>query len=132
MIDTDRTDALSHALRALPLARAPRTLLPRVMAAVAARLAPRRPTWFDWPAWAQVASAVVMLLLVAGASLLRPDLTAWAASLLETDAVRLLERVLRVWQPLVLTVMAIVTALVLTCATFGALLGRVALGGVSR
>jgi len=72
--DLERDDALGRALRQLPLARAPRTLLPRVLAATA-RLAPRpwyTRAWFTWPRVWQASSVAALAVLVAGAVLVSP------------------------------------------------------------
>lgn len=130
----DHLHALHEALRALPLARAPHTLAPRVMAAVQARLHARAVrTWFDWPVLAQVASLAVFLSLVAVAALLWPSVEAAVGGVAEFDAVRLVAWVFRsVWHPVALWFLVFVTVVALACGTFGALLGRVALGGASR
>jgi hypothetical protein len=65
-------------LRALPLLRAPETLLPRVMAAVAAWAS--RPwyqrAWFTWPPAGQVAAVAVLALVAAAILILLPALAA--------------------------------------------------------
>ncbi len=134
----DREDALGQALRAMPSPRAPHTLAPRVMALVQARLAQRdgarpAPTWFEWPVWAQLASVAGFVALVASAALVWPSLERVVSDLVAVDAVRVTAVVYRaVWQPLVWWLLAATTATFLLCATFGALLTRVALGGASR
>lgn len=130
----DRDDALGQALRALPPPRAPRTLAPRVMAAVRARAAGRADrTWFTWPAWAQVASLLAFVGLVASASLVWPALETLAGRVEAFEAVRVAAIAFRaVWQPLAFWFVAGVTATLLLGATFGALLSRIALGGASR
>lgn len=134
----DREDALGQALRAMPSPQAPRTLAPRVMALVQARLATgstQRParTWFEWSVWAQLASVVGFVALVASAALVSPLVERVISDVTSTDAVRVTTMFFRsVWQPLVLWLVVAVTATVLVCATVGALLSRVALGGASR
>ncbi len=134
----DREDALGQALRAMPSPSAPRTLAPRVMALVQARLAhrstqPSTPTWFEWPIWAQVASMVGFVVVVASAALLSPSLERVFTEITSVDAVRVTTVFFRsVWQPLVSWLVVAVTATLLVCATVGALLTRVALGGASR
>jgi hypothetical protein len=68
-------------LRRLPAPRAPRTLTPRVMAAVRARgEAPwYRQPWFAWPAGGRLAAAGLALLLLAAAAW-------WMPSALEVTA----------------------------------------------
>jgi hypothetical protein len=67
----------------LPDPRAPRTLLPRVMAAVQAWVS--RPwyqrAWLTWPRGWQLASAIVLAMLVSGLALLIPDAGAAARGL---------------------------------------------------
>src|SRR5262245_59012249 len=77
----DRDDEFSafidDALRALPAPRAPRTLLPRVLAAKA-ELRPRpwyTRAWLTWPAGWQVASLVVFTALAGGIAMLWPEVT---------------------------------------------------------
>lgn len=130
----DREDALGQALRAMPAPQAPRTLAPRVMALVQAHRAPRvAPTWFEWPVWAQLASVVGFIALVASAALVWPSVEAVTTRVVSVDAVRVATVFFRsVWQPLVGWLVVAVTATLLVCATVGALLTRVALGGASR
>lgn len=129
-------DELHAALRAIPAARAPHTLAPRVMAAVHARLAAHAAaarTWFDWSVAAQLASVVAFMTMVAGAALVWPSVEAFVGQTTSTDAVRVASMLFRsVWQPLMVWVLAGMTVTVLFCATVGALLGRLALGGASR
>jgi hypothetical protein len=129
-----RQDSLGRALRALPDARAPQTLAPRVMAAVAERLrAPLAPTWFDWPVAAQVASVLGFLLLVAGAAMVWPTVAGSVARVQEFEVVRVLAVLWRtVYQPAVSLLLVVLTVLGLVGATCGALLERVACGGSSR
>lgn len=140
----DPSDPLTRALRNLPEPRAPRTLAPRVMAAVHARLAhPPARTWFEWPRTWQVASlASAGGLLVAAVlgwpllvAALQPGLNAIAARAAGVMhdgrlVLELADVVFRgVWHPLVMPFVLFVSAMTLLCATVGALLGRVALGG---
>ena len=58
---------LDRALTELPRPRAPRTLLPRVMAAAAQPAAPPATGWFTWPrAWqgASIAAALALTALI--------------------------------------------------------------------
>ena len=130
----EREDALGRALRALPPAGAPHTLAPRVMAAVGRRLAARVDrTWFTWPVWAQLASAVAFVALVAAAAMAWPPVEAAAGRAMSMDEARVVVVFFRtIWQPLVIWCVVALTATALFCATFGALLSRVALGGASR
>lgn len=132
--DALRTDTLGQALRGLPPAHAPHSLAPRVMAAVRARLAARVPrTWFDLPVMAQVASVVAFVLVIAGLSLTWPLVAGVMDRATSVDGVRVVSVFFRaVWQPLVFWLVAGMTITALLCATCGALLSRIALGGVSR
>ena len=143
----DPLDPLTRALRELPEPRAPRTLAPRVMAIVHARLAhPPAPTWFEWPRVWQVASLSSALALLGAVVVGWPFLVAWMQPGLDAigarmDAVMETGRLAlafagvvfrAVWHPLVMPFVLFVTAMTIACATLGAMLGRVALGGASR
>jgi hypothetical protein len=75
MHPADLEALVDRSLRRLPAPRAPRTLLPRVMAAV--QQWSRRPwyerAWFTWPLWGQAASLAALALLLAGTILVLPD-----------------------------------------------------------
>src|SRR5262245_15794702 len=67
--DPDRDESaldeiIGRALNALPLPRAPRTLLPRTMAAVTQVPRSSARPWFAWPLHWQVASIAAMALIV--------------------------------------------------------------------
>ena len=138
----EREDALGLALRALPAARAPHTLAPRVMAAVHAQLQAGRHaghahtvvrTWFDWSVWAQLASVAAFMVLVASLAMVWPSVDAGLARLSSGGTVRVASLLFHaVWQPLMTWVVAGVTMTALFCAMCGALLTRIALGGASR
>lgn len=140
-------DPITRALRNLPEPRAPQTLAPRVMAIVHARLAhPPARTWFEWPLVWQVAS------LSGAVALLGAVVVGWPylIALLQPAVEGLLARVTpvidgsraawalagvvfrAVWHPVAMPFVLFVTAMTITCATVGAMLGRVALGGASR
>ena len=149
-------DALSavigRELAQLPRPCASRSLMPRVMAAVAtSRPAPR--TWFTWPLEWQVLSIAALAVLVAGAVWSWPiahtamttalaalwgkagAVTSWIAP--ATARVQGVVSVIgSVWrgllQPVVGGVFLILVILCAICAAFGAALGRVALGGASQ
>ncbi|GMV20476.1 MAG: hypothetical protein AMXMBFR57_04250 [Acidimicrobiia bacterium] len=124
-----RHDDLGRALRALPLPRAPRTLAPRVMAAVAARLQRRDYTWFDWPLWAQVGSALGIVLLCAVGALGWTTLSSSPAFESDVSLIRAAVVVARaVWQPVMGTFLVTVTALLLMAGTCAALVSRVVFG----
>jgi hypothetical protein len=173
----DLEDAVDRALKQLPGPRAPRTLVPRVMAAIeterartsSARSAfakasagSRRSSplgssaayvggpWLTWPLAWQVASVAALVVLGVGIARLWPD--AQSAVLQSTprgfadvtsfvmdvaskvSAVANVTRI--VWhglvEPLVGYLLVLVLVMCAACATFGAALGRVALGGVSQ
>lgn len=138
--------ALHRALRALPTPTAPATLAPRVMAAVAARLARRSVvTWFDWPMWARTLSAAAALLVVAFMVWEAPVVLAAVGEMVDSVAAAVTSRLapvvaltdvaaplLNAWQGVALRAVAVLTAFILFAATCGALLDRLALGGASR
>lgn len=141
---------IERELRALPAPRAPRTLLPRVMAAVDASA--RRPwysrAWLTWPGAWQAASVVVLLAAVGGVAMLLPsvqeamtaltfvadvqgDVAATARNVeLATIAVRVL------WNALLAPVVPYAFGLVLlmcaACAVFGTALNHLVFGKALR
>ncbi len=154
MMHPDEIEQLTaRRLRQLPAPRAPRTLLPRVMAAVE-RLSSRpwyARTWFTWPLAGQLLSAGVVLSIVIGyMAWLSPtvqvavdDTVARVTAQLMAPFSGFLEEVRKVsfaarvvWQSALQTVVFILFVLVLlmfaACAAFGVALDRVALGGASR
>jgi hypothetical protein len=146
-VNFDPLDPLTRALRALPEPRAPRTLAPRVMAIVHARLAhPPSPTWFEWPRVWQVSSLSAAVGLLAAVVVGWPFLVEWLQPGVNAIAARV-EPVIQaghaawalagvvfraVWHPVAMPFVLFVTAMTIACATVGAMLGRVALGGASR
>lgn len=152
MQQDDLERLIDRELRALPAPRAPRSLLPRVMAAVAARhvMPWYRRGWANWPPLWQVASLVAVVALSAGvvvswpylstvAATLRPDVGAFVPSQVRAltgavaeglDATRVLWRVLV--EPVIGYVVAFVLTMFLACVAFGTALDRVALGGPSE
>jgi hypothetical protein len=154
MMHPDELERLTaRRLRQLPTPRAPRTLLPRVMAAM--ELLSSRPwyarTWFTWPLAGQLLSAGVVLSIVIGymawlspavqiavddsVARVTTQLLAPFSGLIEQgQKVSFAARV--VWQSALQTVVLILFVLVLlmfaACAAFGVALDRVALGGASR
>ena len=91
MLPADDDPVLHRALTELPFPRAPRTLLPRVLAAALAWA--ERPwyqrQWLTWPLQWQAASLIAFVLVLAGAALLLPAAGALAR---ETAAGLPLER----------------------------------------
>jgi hypothetical protein len=149
MDPADLERLVDRELRALPAPRAPRTLLPRVMAAVASA---RRPwysrAWLTWPAAWQAVSVVVLLAAVAGGAMLLPsvrqamnsltfvaevqgDVAARARDVeVATTAVRVL------WNALLAPVVPYAFGLVLlmcaACAVFGTALNHLVFGKALR
>ena len=154
--DFDDLDSLvGGALDRLPPPRAPRSLLPRVMAALEAnqaahRPAPRARPWLAWPLAWQVASIAIVMAMTLGIWRLWPhtvSLVAWFTppSVAETGtelasvgttAAAVAGAVRTVWhalvQPFVFYMLALVLAMCAACAAFGAALGRVVFEGVSQ
>lgn len=158
----DLEGVVDRALKQLPRPSAPRTLMPRVMAAIETRTVRTSSArsafakacvggpWLSWPLAWQVASVTVLVVLGVGIAGLWPGAQAvvqQSVSPVFTDvttvvvdaarkasAVATVTRV--VWnafvQPLVGYVLVLVLVMCAACATFGAALGRVALGGVSQ
>ena len=130
-------------LRRLPPPRAPRTLLPRVMAVVGAWA--NRPwytrAWFTWPLGWQVASAAALILLVAGGVMLAPSAQAAASNAITavrvvaggvtdapqvettTNTARILWRTLL--EPLATYALVVVILMFVACAIFGTALNHV-------
>jgi hypothetical protein len=149
MDPADLERLVDRELRALPAPRAPRTLLPRVMAAVASA---RRPwysrAWLTWPAAWQAVSVVVLLAAVAGGAMLLPNVRQAMNSLtfvaevqgdvaarardveVATTAVRVL------WNALLAPVVPYAFGLVLlmcaACAVFGTALNHLVFGKALR
>jgi hypothetical protein len=137
-------------LRALPAPRAPRTLLPRVMAAVEASA--QRPwymrRWLTWPAGWQVASVALLLLVAGGAAMLLPavqdavrastfvsDVRGDVASIAQTvEVATTTTRVL--WRSLLAPVVpyafGLVLLMCLACAIFGTALNHLVFGKALR
>jgi hypothetical protein len=152
MLPGDLEDIVDRALKELPAPRAPRTLVPRVMAAIDTerlRTSRARP-WLSWPAAWQVASIAALVLLAVGTARIWPAVSplvqqsmppvfADAATLVSDAAgkVAALANVTRIFwhafvEPLVGYLLVLVLVMCAACATFGAALGRVALGEVSQ
>lgn len=141
---------IDRELRKLPALRAPRTLLPRIMAA--AEAAAERPwyqrTWLTWPTMWQFASALVLLAVVAGGAVLLPQLRDAVAALafiadvrgdveasardleVATTAMRVLWRTLLA--PVVPYAFGLVTLMCAACAVFGTVLNHLVFGRALR
>ena len=148
MDPADLADFVERELSQLPPPRAPRTLLPRVLAA--AQEWSSRPwytrAWFTWPLAWQVVSVAALAALVAGTALLIPTAQAAAhgplseitsrvvdtaaSSTHRVDALfntgRVLWRV--VLEPLAAYAFVLVLLMCATCAAFGTALNRLAVG----
>lgn len=152
MLPGDLEDVVDRALKQLPDPRAPRTLVPGVMAAIEterARTSSARP-WLAWPLAWKVASVAALIVLGVGIARLWPeaqtavqqstptvvaDVVSFVADIAnKASAAANVTRI--VWhalvQPLVGYLLVLVLVMCAACATFGAALGRVALGGVSQ
>jgi hypothetical protein len=141
-----------RALRALPPPRAPQTLLPRVLAAVAAEA--RRPwyarAWLNWPLQWQLASGAAALMVVVASTFGGPTIASaliqystatsvpLSSSLADvmrnvhaaSDAVRIVWEVVEPAARLCAVWLLVMTA---ACVAFGTALDRVvALGGASE
>lgn len=152
MKSADLERLVDRRLKALPAPRAPRTLLPRVMAAV--EILSSAPwytrAWFAWPRVWQVASIAALVVLVAGVAAgwphaeavadalrPRPELSVPAQVTTMTraldaswDATRIVWRVLV--QPVIGYVVVFALMMFTACVAFGTALSRVALGGASE
>jgi len=141
---------IDRELRALPLPRAPRALLPRVMAAVDDRA--QRPwythAWPQWPVGWQLASALVLIGVVATGSALLPQLRDAVMALtfvanvrgdvaesareveVATTAVRVVWRTLLA--PVVPWAFGLITLMCAACAVFGTALNHLVFGRAFR
>ena len=135
MDPVDLDDRLDRELKGLPQPQAPRTLLPRVLAAtVHAEARPAATGWFTWPLAWRIASVVVLAALTAGASMFvsaPPEgLTSAAQTAGEVATVaRVLWDVMA--QPLATYLFVLGVSLALACALAWAAL-EAALGGASQ
>ena len=150
MDPADLERLIDRELRALPAPRAPRSLLARVMAAV--EVEAERPwyarAWLTWPAGWQIASALLLMAVVAGGAMLLPQLRAAAATLTfvadvradVADSARDVEvastAVRVVWQTLLAPVVpyafGLVTLMCAACAVFGTALNHLVFGRAFR
>ena len=150
MDPADLERLIDRELHTLPAPRAPRTLLPRVMAAVDATA--RRPwyarTWYEWPIAGQLVSALVLLGVVGAGSALLPQLREVVLALnfvadvrgdvsasareveVATTAVRVLWRTLLA--PVVPWAFGLITLMCAACAVFGTALNHLVFGRAFR
>jgi hypothetical protein len=119
-------------LRRLPAPRAPRSLAPRVMAAVAAS----RPAawyarpWLMWPVWMQAVSVIALAGLAAGAWSLWNEAPVVAQRANQMAAVsRAFWNVL--FGPIAIVVLALTIVVALACAAAWTAVSRVTFGGAS-
>ena len=152
MLPDDLEDVVDRALKGLPAPRAPRTLVPRVMAAVEAGRArkPRARPWLAWPLAWQAASLAALVVLTVGIARLWPGAQAvvqQTTSPVLADVSTVVAEIASkastaasvtriIWnaivQPLVAYVLVLVLVMCAACGAFGAALGRVVLGGVPQ
>jgi hypothetical protein len=140
---------IDRELRTLPAPLAPRTLLPRVMAAAQTAQRPwYSRAWLTWPIGAQVASVTLLLAVIAGAAMLVPTVQAAAGTLpfvssmrndvadtartveVATTTVRVLWRALIA--PVVPYAFGLVFLMSLACALFGTALNHLVFGKALR
>ncbi len=121
-------DAVGARLRQLPMPVAPRTLLPRVMAAAQAWA--RRPwyarEWFTWPLGWQAASIALLCVLGAGALMLPPSVASGTARMTTVNAAVVVWRA--IVRPIAPYAFAFGALMCLACAVFGAALNHVVFG----
>ena len=150
MDPTDLERQIDRELRALPAPLAPRTLLPRIMAAVEETA--RRPwytrAWLEWPIAWQMTSALVLIGVVAAGSVLLPQVREAVTALsffanmqgdvadsardveVATTAARVLWRTLLA--PVVPWAFGLVTLMGAACVVFGTALNLLVLGRAFR
>jgi hypothetical protein len=135
MDPTDLDGRLDRELRDLPQPRAPRTLLPRVLAAAAQHEARGSATgWFTWPlAWRIASAAMLVLLGVAAAMLLAAPPSGVRSAAERAGEVATVARVL--WdvmlQPVATYLFVLGVSFAFACALAWAAL-EAALGGASH
>ena len=145
----DLQQLLDRELKRLPAPSAPRTLLPRVLAATVHGTPARTQSgWLAWPRSWQIASAAALLALAAGGWMLWPLLqtvvlgarpmgntpSRIASVVRSADEGAAIVRVLWqvVLQPIATYVSVLAIALTLVCAVLWTALERFALGGASQ
>lgn len=126
---------LDRELKALPAPRAPRTLLPRVLAATVQNPSAARPSgWFTWPLAWRLASVAVVLLVATGTWMFAatPPETVSEAATAAGEVATLLRVFWDVmFQPVATYVFILGISLALACALAWAAL-EAALGGASQ
>jgi len=130
--DQDLERLIDRELKRLPTPRAPRSFVPRVMAAVgSARPRPwySRP-WLSWPVSMKAASAVAFAAVAAGLwqlSIAVPQIVQWTSQMATVS--RALWSVL--FGPIALVVLVLTVVVVLACAAAWTAVSRVTFNGVS-
>lgn len=129
--DPDRETPLHRELGALPLPRAPRTLLPRVMAAIARPFYTR--PWLTWPALWQTASAIALVAVATATWMLLPQVEPLAElSRTASRASTFVDLVSRaLLQPLAVWILTLSAAASLACGALWAALMRLVPGDIS-
>jgi hypothetical protein len=149
MDPADLERLIDRELQQLPAPRAPRALLPRVMAAVEQAQRPwYTRAWLTWPAGWQIASVLLLLAVVAGGMALLPavqsavDALAFVTDIRgnvaetardvegATTAVRVLWRTLLA--PVVPYAFGLVLLMCAACAVFGTALNHLVFGKALR
>jgi hypothetical protein len=130
--EQDLERIVGRELKRLPLPRAPRSLLPRVMSAVAA---PKPAAWYArpwllWPRWMQALSVIAFAGLVAGGWML------WNEAPLIVQRVNQIAAVSRtLWNvlfgPIAFVVLGLLFIVALACAAAWTAVSRVTFGGAS-
>ena len=132
MNDFDLERIVDRELKRLPAPRAPRSLAPRVMAAVAVSRSAAwyaRP-WLLWPVWMQAVSVIAFAGLAAGAWTLWNETPVLAQRANQMAAVsRALWNAL--FGPIVIVVLALTIVVALACAAAWTAVSRVTFGGAS-
>ena len=133
MDPVDLDERLDQELRQLPPPRAPRSLLPRVLAATVERQG-HATGWFTWPLGWRVASLALLAAVVAGASMLPTALPSGVGNAAQTagevaTVVRVMWDVML--QPVATYLFVLGVSLALACALAWAAL-EAALGGASH
>ena len=132
MDEFDLERIVDRELKRLPALRAPRSLAPRVMAAVASSQSAAwyaRP-WLMWPVWMQAVSVIAMAGLAAGAWSLWNEAPVVAQRANQMAAVsRAFWNVL--FGPIAIVVLALTIIVALACAAAWTAVSRVTFGGAS-
>ncbi|MEX2272859.1 MAG: hypothetical protein WD690_15410 [Vicinamibacterales bacterium] len=135
MDPADLERLLDRRLKALPRPQAPRTLLPRVMAAASRHAAPEAVSgWSTWPRGWRAAAIAAALMLAAGVSslLIAPPAPVAETARTAADTAAIMRVIWDVLlQPAATYLVVIGIALTLACAAAWAAL-EVALGGASQ